>query len=113
MQRLLRRLDGQVREEVKAERLRRLMSVQQEIAIAKNRARTGQRERVLVDAAASEGGPARARSFRDAPEVDASVLIEGGESLRPGDFALVEIARTEGYDVRARLLESSADPIIV
>ena len=45
--------------------------------------------------------------------VHASVLIEGGESLRPGDFALVEIARTEGYDVRARLLESSADPIIV
>ena len=93
-------LDEQVSDDVKDDRYHRLMSLQQEIAFAANGARLGTREEVLLDAAAQDGRPAVARSRRDAPEVDASVLIDD-PALSPGDLVPVEITGASGYDLRA------------
>lgn len=93
-------LDQQVPEEVKDERYHRLMATQQEIAFAANAARVGTTETVLVDAPAADGRPALARSRRDAPEVDAGVLIDD-PTLKSGDLASVEIREASGYDLVA------------
>ncbi|MHB8377946.1 MAG: hypothetical protein ACYDEB_13480, partial [Dehalococcoidia bacterium] len=39
------------------------------------------------------------RSYRDAPEVDGLVLLEGG--FRPGDFVRARVTRALAYDVVA------------
>jgi ribosomal protein S12 methylthiotransferase len=93
-------LDGAVPQAVKEERYHRVMTLQQEIQFAANAGRVGKVETVLVDAA-EPGSPLLARSTRDAPEVDANVLVEGGVGA-PGDFLAVEITGTSGYDLRAR-----------
>lgn len=93
-------LDGQLPEEVKEDRYARLMELQQEIAFRKAAAAVGTRERVLIDAGASKSAPARGRTRRDAPEVDAQVLVEG-TAAKPGDFVEVEITATDGYDLVA------------
>jgi len=93
-------LDDHLPDEVKEERFARLMTLQQSIAFASNEGRVGTQEEVLVDHAAGDGQPARARTRRDAPEVDSAVLIGEGQVLA-GDMLTVEITGTEGYDLRA------------
>jgi ribosomal protein S12 methylthiotransferase len=102
-------LDGHLPEELKDERFHRLMALQQEIAFAANLGRVGDREPVLVDSAARGGRPARARSRRDAPEVDAAVLIEDPE-LRPGDLVEVQVTGASGYDLLGRTVTAAKEP---
>jgi ribosomal protein S12 methylthiotransferase len=94
-------LGAQVPEDVKAARRERLMLLQQEIAFRKTAARVGTSFDVLVDAAAENGRPARARAAFDAPEVDCNVLLDDA-TLKAGDFLRVTATAAEGYDLRAR-----------
>jgi ribosomal protein S12 methylthiotransferase len=57
--------------------------------------------RVLVDGV--DKGTAIARSEADAPEIDGVVHIRNAKSLRPGDWADVEIISSDAYDLHARL----------
>jgi tRNA A37 methylthiotransferase MiaB len=91
-----------VPEDRKEERYAALMEAQQEIALARARSAAGTTETVLVDVGASKSQPARARTRRDAPEVDAQVLVRGGP-LEPGDLLDVEITGSDGYDLIARV----------
>jgi ribosomal protein S12 methylthiotransferase len=95
-------LDGQVPEDLKEERFHRLMEAQQQIAFRRARAAKGSREPVLVDVASRKGAPARGRSRRDAPEVDAQVLVDA-PGLEAGDIREVEIVGSDGYDLVGRL----------
>lgn len=94
-------LDGQVPDDVKAARRDRLMALQQKIAFRRTAARVGTTFDVLVDAAAENGRPARARASWDAPEVDCNVLLDDA-ALKAGDFVRVLATAAEGYDLRAR-----------
>jgi ribosomal protein S12 methylthiotransferase len=80
---------------VKQERRRALMELQQGISLEKNRAWVGRRLDVLVEG--RRKGLAVGRSFRDAPEVDGVVLIEGDVS--PGAMAQVRISGALPYDL--------------
>ncbi|GAB4544018.1 MAG: 30S ribosomal protein S12 methylthiotransferase RimO [Anaerolineae bacterium] len=64
-----------VPEEVKQARRDTLMEVQQAISLAKNQAMVGKTLEVLVEGQGD--GLTVARSYRDAPEVDGYVIIEG------------------------------------
>ena len=57
--------------------------------------------RVLVDEAGADG--AVARSAADAPEIDGTVLIADGQSLKPGQFVDVIIEDAGEHDLHARL----------
>ncbi|MCX6377639.1 MAG: hypothetical protein NTU88_16675 [Armatimonadetes bacterium] len=46
------------------------------------------------------------RSYRDAPDIDGLVYIEGSKGLRPGDFATVEITEARDYDLIAHTAEN-------
>jgi ribosomal protein S12 methylthiotransferase len=94
-------LGAQVPEDVKAARRDLLMKQQQEIAFRKTAAKVGTTFEVLIDAAAENGRPARARAPFDAPEVDCNVLLDDA-TAKAGDLVRVLATAAEGYDLRAR-----------
>ncbi len=88
--------------EVQQERYDRFMEKAAAISARRLAARVGARMRVLVDSV--DGAVAIARSEADAPEIDGVVRIADAGSLRPGDWADVEIVGADAYDLEARLL---------
>src|SRR5262249_39644733 len=72
------RLDGRWPAEVKLERQQRLMAVQQEVAFAWSRQQVGRELEVLIDGPDPEfPNHALARSYADAPDIDALVRVKG------------------------------------
>ncbi len=95
-------LDNAIPEEIKEERLERLMLLQEEISANKLKNKVGSRQTAIVDAIDHEG--AIARSKADAPEIDGLVYIKGTESLKVGEFAEVEITDADEHDLYAKLI---------
>ena len=79
-------------EEVKQDRLDRLMALQQEIASELNEEMVGTVQRVLIDRV--EDGVAYGRTQYDSPEVDPEVIVKDS-TLKPGEFYDIKI--TEAY----------------
>lgn len=96
-------LPGAVPEELKEERLERLMELQAAISADKLQDRVGQIETVLVDEVFEDGVAARSRG--DAPEVDGNVFIETDAELVPGQFVQVRITAAGEHDLYAELVE--------
>ncbi|HEY54135.1 MAG TPA: TRAM domain-containing protein, partial [Caldilineae bacterium] len=88
-------LPDQVPDEVKEERWERLMALQQPISLARNQAQVGRTLPVLVEGYGD--GLTLARSYRDAPEVDGFVLVEG--ELPLGEMQEVRITAAMEYDL--------------
>ncbi len=86
-------LDGRVPESLVAERMAELREVCDEITEQRRRNLIGSTTTVLVDR------PGRARSHREAPEIDG--LVEVPDELAPGRFVEVEITGTAGVDLTA------------
>ncbi|MEZ3549852.1 MAG: 30S ribosomal protein S12 methylthiotransferase RimO [Muribaculaceae bacterium] len=86
-------LKDEIPEDVKQQRLDRIMAQQEEIALQLNEAMVGSVQKVLIDRI--EGGKALGRTQYDSPEVDPEVLIDDPD-LMPGEFVEVEI--TEAYN---------------
>jgi ribosomal protein S12 methylthiotransferase len=80
---------------IKEQRRSRLMELQQGISLEKNREWVGRRMDVLAEGKSK--GLTVGRSFRDAPEVDGVVLIEG--DVEPGKMARVRITGALPYDL--------------
>ena len=94
------KMPDQIPEEVKAERLDRLMKRQAAIARKKNQARVGTVEKVLVTDRNAHG-EILGRSQREAPETDGEIIFTAGESKMPsvGDFVDVRIEKASTYDL--------------
>jgi ribosomal protein S12 methylthiotransferase len=89
----------------KTARRARVMSLQKTLVKARQKARVGERVRVMVDGPSSDHDLVlKARLATQAPDIDASVfLTECDPSLyRAGDVINVEIVGAEGYDLIAR-----------
>ena len=98
-----RELQDNVPEEVKQERVDRIMALQNRISLEKNQARVGQREQVIVDSRQGDWYVARGRY--DSPEVDQEILIPASErQLRRGKIYTVEITGAEEYDLYASVV---------
>ena len=98
-------LDDDVPAKVKAGRRNRVMALQKRLVGCRQRARVGQRARVLVDGPASDHElVVKARLATQAPDIDASVYLTECDpsSYRPGQFAEVEIIGAKDYDLIAR-----------
>ncbi len=97
-------LPDAVPETLKQERRERLMALQQEISLAKNQTFVGQTLDVLVEGQAD--GLSVGRSYRDAPEVDGLVLIEG--HAPPDEIVPVRITSALEYDLNGTLVDDPA-----
>ncbi len=92
-------LPGQVAEELKQERLARLMQLQEQISRERLQAKIGTEMLVLVDEVLDDR--VISRSQADAPEVDGNVIIQGGWDLDPGDFIQVMVTDAGEHDLFA------------
>ena len=92
-------MPNQIDEEVKQERLDRLMTLQQEISLRHNKARVGTMEKVLVEAVADDGS-GTGRSSREAPEeTDGVIRLTGLSEKDIGEFVQARITGVEVYDL--------------
>ena len=92
-----------VDKDVKRARLDAVMRLQQRISLERNRALVGNRLEVVVDETA--GGSvttAVGRSYRDAPEIDGLVYIEGYDGPA-GRFIDVDITEADVHDLYGRV----------
>ncbi len=108
-------LPDPVPEEIKEQRLEKLMALQSEISFNKLQQKIGLSMRVLIDAIDEKG--IVARSAADAPDVDGLVFIEPADDLllenpeldqfaglNPGDFIDVTIIDNSEHDLWAELV---------
>jgi len=89
------RLDGHLPQEVKDERYDRLMQMQQRISLMRNQAQVGRTLDALIEGHGD--GLTLGRSYRDAPEIDGMVILEGEAPI--GEFVPVKISGAMTYDV--------------
>ena len=98
------KLPDQLPDEVKQERLDRLMTLQQHISLKRNQARIGSVEQVLVTDTDGNGN-CLGRSSRETPEIDGEIYVScpdaGPES---GLFIPVRITDAGEYDLRGEML---------
>src|SRR5581483_6524682 len=95
--------DVPVRE--KQARRRRVMGLQKRLVAARQRARLGQRARLVIDGPSSEHELVlRGRLESQAPDIDASVVLTDCDpsAYRAGDFVQVELVGARDYDFVAR-----------
>ncbi len=99
------RLPDQIPDEIKQERLDRLMTMQAAISLRRNQARVGTAEKVLVTDV-NERGELLGRSHREAPETDGEILFtaRGKELPRIGSFVNVRITSADTYDLMGEML---------
>jgi len=94
-------LRGQLSKKMKSERFNRVMAVQSEISLEKNKELVGKRFKALVDDVDNE--IAVARIYSQAPEIDGVVLIHDN-TVKKGSFVNVKIEEDYDYDLKGSVL---------
>ncbi|MBD5357229.1 MAG: 30S ribosomal protein S12 methylthiotransferase RimO [Bacteroides sp.] len=89
-------LDDNIPDEIKQDRLDKIMAIQEEIALELNENMIGTTQKVLIDRI--EDGKAFGRTQYDSPEVDPEVIIED-PTLSPGDFVNVKITAAYPFEL--------------
>ena len=86
---------------VKQERYERLMELQQNISLQVNQSYVGKTLDVLIEG--FDNGLSIGRSYRDAPEIDGMVLIEG--KAKVGEIVPVKVSGAMAYDLTGVLAQ--------
>jgi ribosomal protein S12 methylthiotransferase len=89
-------------QEVKEERARDIMEVQQEISYEKNQEKLGRVFKVLIDK--KESGRYLGRTEFDSVEVDNEVIVQASRALKPGEFVQVKITKAYDFDLEGELV---------
>jgi ribosomal protein S12 methylthiotransferase len=88
-------LGDPIPQEVKQDRYQRLMELQQGISLERNQAFVGRTLDVLIEGQSE--GISLGRSYRDAPEIDGMVIVEG--EIPAGQMVPVQISGAMAYDL--------------
>ena len=97
-------LGDQIPEKEKQRRKDKLMEIQKEISLEKNKSFVGKKLKVLVET--KEGEYYVGRTYRDAPEVDGEILIPlNDEKIILGKFYTVEVFDYNEYDLYGKFSE--------
>ncbi len=88
-------LGDPIPDDVKADRLKRLMETQQRISLERNREIIGGKLDILIEGFGQ--GVSIGRSYRDAPEIDGLVLVKG--KIPVGQMIPVRIIQASIYDL--------------
>ncbi|MBQ3706069.1 MAG: 30S ribosomal protein S12 methylthiotransferase RimO [Clostridia bacterium] len=99
------RMKDQIPEEVKQERLDRLMTLQAGISLKLNRKRIGTTEQILVTDVNPEKHLALGRSRLEAPETDGEIVFTWQDKAPEiGSFVPVRLTRAETYDLMGEMI---------
>ena len=93
-------LGDPIPQEVKEERLQRLVTAQEKISLARNQSFVGQTQQVLIEG--YNDGISVGRAYHDAPEIDGMVFIEG--EAQEGQIVSVQITGAMVHDLTGRLV---------
>ena len=100
-------LEGQVADELKAERREALMLLQQQIHEDKSAERVGGVEDVLIEGEHPETELLWVgRTARQAPQIDGQVLVADAGGASFGDIVPMRIVEVAGYDLVAEAVQS-------
>ena len=98
------RMRNQVPEEIRQERLDRLMTLQKRISLRQNQKRIGSVEQVLVTDVNQEG-MALGRSRLEAPETDGEIVFSFRQTKPEiGSFVSVKINGAQTYDLMGEMI---------
>lgn len=89
----------QIEEDVKAQRLDQLMSMQQQISLENNQKLIGREVEVMIDGYIPSDDIYIGRTYRDTPDVDGYIFIPSDEPLLSGDFIKAKIVNVNEYDL--------------
>ncbi len=96
-------MPNQIDEDIMQERYHELMSMQSLISQEINESLEGKIFNVLIEGRDEEESNISAgRSYREAPEIDGQVYIEGDRKSKPGDIVKVRVTAGFVYDLAAR-----------
>ena len=90
-------MPGQIPEDVKEERMERIMLAQQEIVFARNREKIGDELICLIDEN-DRRTPAKSRSYAQAPHIDSLCLVNRCTAT-PGQFINAKVVGSKDYDL--------------
>jgi ribosomal protein S12 methylthiotransferase len=96
------KLEDNVPEEVKSERLNELIEIQQSVSLSLNNQKIGKVFKVLIDRL--EGDFWVGRTEFDSPEVDNEVLIPANQKAKIGTFVNALITSAEEFDLYADIV---------
>jgi ribosomal protein S12 methylthiotransferase len=94
-------LGDDVPQEVKEERIQRLMTLQENISLARNQSFVGEVQDILVEGV--NEGITVGRAYHDAPEIDGLVFVEGEAEV--GEMIPVQITGAMVHDLTGRFVE--------
>ncbi len=97
-------LGDPIPEHIKTERVEHLMKIQAEISLERNQRFIGRVMQVLIEGVDQENKISIGRSYRDAPEVDGLVLVEGMAPI--GEMVQVKINSAITHDLVGKLVIS-------
>ncbi len=95
-------MDGQIDEDVKEQRLERLLNIQSDISLENNKELIGKTFGYFVEG--TEDGDYFGRISSQAPEVDGLTYITTKKKLKKGDFLQVKITEADIYNLHAELI---------
>jgi ribosomal protein S12 methylthiotransferase len=94
-------LDGRVRPATARARVERVQELQDSLLAEAQAGWVGRRLEVLVERV-EPGGAAEGRSFREAPDADGVVRVEGAPRARVGEYLPVVVTAAQGPELLAR-----------
>ncbi len=96
-------LEDNISEDIKEQRLEKLMETQHQISLHRNESIVGQKLKVIIDR--KEDETYYGRSEFDSPEVDEEIIIENSGKLNIGKFYNVEITGAEAYELYGKVMD--------
>ncbi len=96
-------MPDQVPQEVKQERLNRLMETQRGVSRARNERRVGTKAEVLIEGL--DGTAAYGRSYAEAPDVDGKILLPGAGSIPAGSYVYARLTDAGEYDMTGERID--------
>ena len=95
-------LKDDIPEEVKIDRLNRLMALQEEISLERNQDKIEKVYKVIIDR--FEDNAYYGRTEHDSPEVDNEVIIESESDLKIGEFYQIMITDADPFDLHGHIV---------
>lgn len=93
------KLSGQIKDSVKQDRYNELMELQQAISFDKNEELIGKTFEVIVDGSIPEDGINVARTYKDAPDIDGFLFLNGNRIYDTGHMTYAKVIDTHEYDL--------------
>lgn len=100
------KLPNQIHANTKRSRYNKIMSLQQQIAIEKQKELIGKKLEVLVETKTFDSKYYVGRSYMDVPDIDGLIYIEMIDEALEGKFVECEIIGAHDYDLVAKLIKS-------